>query len=377
PAPRPRHEPLAAERRLSGCRGKEETRHVNAHAPIDPQTDPVVPNVLERYPLPVSDVRLLSDKGKKAVWEIRSKAGVYVLKKTPLPAERQRFLNTAVHHLRRGGATLPAIIPTATGDDFVPVERSCYVLYEAVEGRAPNYEDADDLREILRSLAAFHRASRGYSPPPDARERSHLGRWERSYELRLAKLRFYAERAVYEDHPVALAVRETSATFLREAETALALLHQPAYRQWVEKVGEERNLCHQDYAAGNLIVTEAGIAAIDTDSLTVDLPARDLRKILNKVMKKLGWDEARTHAMLAAYHSVHPLTADEYAVVAADLRFPHLYYGIVTKAFEDRAADWTPDKLLAKLHETIDTETAKMRVLDRWNDIVAAVLTGT
>jgi Ser/Thr protein kinase RdoA (MazF antagonist) len=46
-------------------------------------------------------------------------------------------------------------------------------------------------------------------------------------------------------------------------------------------------LCHQDYAAENLAIGSDGkLYVFDMDSLTVDVPIRDMWKILNKVMKK-------------------------------------------------------------------------------------------
>jgi spore coat-associated protein S len=64
------------------------------------------------------------------------------------------------------------------------------------------------------------------------------------------------------------------------------------YKNWVEKGRQQGVLCHQDFAAGNLLIDPSGkLYVLDTDGITIDIPARDLRKILCKVMKKNGkWD---------------------------------------------------------------------------------------
>ncbi len=76
-------------------------------------------------------------------------------------------------------------------------------------------------------------------------------------------------------------------TFIKQCETALSMLNNPEFDKWVEETIKNKSLCHQDYAAANLVIGRDGnLYVFDMDSLTVDLPVRDIRKILNKVMKK-------------------------------------------------------------------------------------------
>jgi spore coat-associated protein S len=125
-------------------------------------------------------------------------------------------------------------------------------------------------------------------------------------------------------------------------------------------------LCHQDFAAGNTAIGDDGrFYVFDMDSLTVDVPIRDLRKILNKVMKRdLAWDLDTMLTMMKAYHEVHPLTKDQYAALVAELTFPHLVYGQASKYYEGREPSWTEEKHLQRLHEMILTESSKERVLE-------------
>ncbi|WP_332692528.1 hypothetical protein [Halalkalibacter lacteus] len=50
----------------------------------------------------------------------------------------------------------------------------------------------------------------------------------------------------------------------------------------------------------------------DMDSLTIDLPIRDMRKILNKVMKKRKkWALDVLNNMVRAYQWINPLTNEQ------------------------------------------------------------------
>ena len=96
-----------------------------------------------------------------------------------------------------------------------------------------------------------------------------------------------------------------------------------------------------------------------------------LFRSLNKVMKKNGrWDFALLHDILSWYQQVHPLTADEWAVVKMDLNFPHLFNGIMDKYYRRREKDWTESKYISRLKEMITVERSKDAVLDRFETII-------
>lgn len=143
------------------------------------------------------------------------------------------------------------------------------------------------------------------------------------------------------------------------------MLEEAHFDRWVEQTLKVKNLCHQDYAAGNLAIGDDGrIYVYDMDSLTVDLPVRDMRKILNKVMKsRKEWDTQLMLTMMKAYQEVHPLTKEQYEVLAADILFPHLFYGQASKYYENREPKWTIEKHVSRLEDMIATELSKEKAL--------------
>ncbi|XID93929.1 CotS family spore coat protein [Paenibacillaceae bacterium WGS1546] len=327
--------------------------------------------VLKQYPIVVRGVALLSWKGKKGTWAVKTDQGLKVLKKTSATKERQLFLNQAVQHLRRNGAPIPRLVRTRSGSDVAELNGACYVLSNAVQGSSPDYDTLSDLRDIMKTLGRFHRASRGFQAVGEGRERKHLGRWEDGYVRHLEELEAFKTQARRSGSSFSRLYLQYADVFIRHGQDALRMIRGGSYIRWVRKAEREKNLCHQDFAAGNLIRTSRGLYIIDMDSLTYDLPARDLRKIFNKVMKKKGWSMERTVTMLRAYHSVHPLSEDEYQVLRADLLFPHLFYGICSKYYKRPSAiEWDESKTLEKLRAMIRAEESKMQVLTRWDQVV-------
>ncbi|WP_123041245.1 CotS family spore coat protein [Cohnella candidum] len=327
--------------------------------------------ILKLFPLSARDCRLLSWKGKKAVWHVKTDQGAKILKKSPASEPRLRFLCQAVRHLRANGAPVPALVRARDGTDYVRLGEACYTLTDAVDGRSPEYGSPSELRRIMRTLGRFHLASRGFQGSGDGEERSHLGRWAEGYRKHLEDLEAFRRQARAAASPFDKLYLKHADEFIRQGREALETLNGDAYREWVAKIDRIKNLCHQDFASGNLILNADGIHVIDMDSLTYDLPARDLRKIFNKVMKKSGWNESKAAVMLQAYHAAHPLNESEYRVVKTDLLFPHLFYGISSKFFGRRMeSGWKDETALEKLKTMIRAETSKMEVLNRWDAIV-------
>lgn len=339
------------------------------------EKEPLI-KVLKSYPLEVKKIQVISYKGKKGVWVIHTNQGEKILKKSPSSRERLSFIVAATKYLISNGVFIPAIIPTRWGTDFVEISGSCFVLSEAVKGHSPSYESAKGLKAIMKTLGQFHKASRGFQSPLHSKEREHLGLLQASYEKQLNELKHFKDVAKKKNNSFSKLFLQKVDHFIEQGNEALSIIKGKPYTQWVGKILKQKNLCHQDFAAGNLIQTKKGVAVIDMDSLTYDLPSRDLRKILNKVMKKKGWKKKRTINMLADYHSVHPLSIDEYKVLYAELLFPNLFYGISSKYFQQREKEWSQSKHLEKLKAMIVAEKSKEEVLSKWNSIIKKVLKG-
>lgn len=313
---------------------------------------------LMSYGLGDAAINLVSDKEKKPVWRVQKDDSTYYLKRMPLTEERLRFVLAAVAHLRERGVNLPELLKTREGCPYACHAGNFYILTHAVKGDEPDYEQ--HLRQVVYSLAQFHHAGRGFQPPAEA-VHSHLGTWRQNYARKRSEVTQFTEDAP--DTPFRRVLRTYHHHMVRQIETAEALLAGDAYEEWVQRVEREGCICHQDYAAGNLRLHRWGVWVLDVDGLTLDLPARDLRKLINKVVRHDSNMNGRLKEILDAYQESYPLSHAELQVVAADLLFPHLFCGLVNKYYTGRTEGQGEQELCRRLEETVDVEQAKAKAV--------------
>ena len=316
---------------------------------------------LRAYGLSTDSAVLLSTKPKKPVWRVPTPTGAAYLKRLPFRPARATFAAGAGEYLHAQGAGVPRLIRTRDGDLYARVGQACYVLLSAVGGRPPSY--AADLGPIAAALARFHDRSQGYAPLPGSVVRDHLDGWRAGYRQGLARLRAAAALAAG-GQPLGTLFGEYAAEAGRQAGEAMARL-EVALPVPTAIARRRPWLCHQDYAASNLRIDEGGtVVAFDTDSVAYDLPVRDIRKLLNKVMKAAGqWRAEPALLAVRAYAEVRPTSEEERAVLLADLQFPHLLAGLAKKLFLQRAAEWPQPECARRLAALIAVERSKPDVL--------------
>jgi spore coat-associated protein S len=334
--------------------------------------------VLEKYPYTVKGIRTESYKQKKGVWWIETAKGMKILKKHPNSESMLQFLLSAIAHLQSKGMHIPKVNETIDGSLYAKIGDVCFILIDAAEGVNPDYRKPEELNALVRELGRFHLASAGFIPPDESKVRQHLGNWRQDFSADADRLKdFYNEENNKTSHKdFGEIVLEVFPSFLQRMEAAVKGLDGPEYAAWVNKIAAGGGLCHQDFAAGNILLSPEGrVYILDTDSLTIDLPARDIRKLLNKVMKKNGkWEPALLETVLRAYQQANPLTADEWAVLKLDLTFPHLFAGIMDKYYRQREKDWTEGKYVSRLKEMIAVERSLEEALKKYDSIINKIL---
>lgn len=328
--------------------------------------------VLDNYDITVKTIKIETYKDKKAVWWVETDKGRMVLKKVSSSEQTLKFLLSALRHLRGNGIHLAPIIKTKSGADYTVADGTCYVLSGAVDGKSPSYEN--DLEIIVRGLAEFHTASHGFKVLPDTKPKIHLGNWVQDLSSQLEKMRsFYdKEASVNGSNKIGQFIVAEFPYFYERALDAIDRLSSGDYTDWVEKGGRQGVLCHQDFAAGNLLLHPSGkLYVLDTDGITVDIPARDIRKILCKIMKKRGkWEFELTKRILKIYQSVNPLEPSEWRVVMTDIMFPHLFLGAMNKYCFRRDKEWTEEKYYKRIKEMCAFEKTIEPILKNFDALI-------
>ncbi|GAA0340694.1 spore coat kinase CotI [Bacillus carboniphilus] len=322
--------------------------------------------IIQSWEFDVINIEVIQGLQMALVWKIHTSEGPICLKRIHRPEKKALFSINAQNYLAKKGARVPGIIPNKNNQLYTKFGPFLFVVYEWIEGRPFELTNDADLQMIMKGLAEFHTSSVGYHPPPGVPVFTKLGRWPNHNIKRYQQMDTWKKLAMKEpDDPFSQAYLSSIDPFIEEAKDTLKRLLESEYNHWVTEVKKQPNLCHQDYGTGNsLLGPDNEIWVIDLDTVSFDLPIRDLRKMIIPLLDTTGvWDEARFNLMLDSYESVAPLTNEQKKVMFIDMLFPYELYDIIRERYVRK----TP-LLVTELEEAFEYERIKSKAL---NELIA------
>lgn len=303
---------------------------------ISNDLDKLARAVLKQYDLEPESITVIQGGSIKTVWKVMTKSGPVCLKRLKQTLDKAIFSANAQIYIKNSGGKVPGIMLTKTGQPIATHNEQLFAVYEWVPGTSLDFNNNNDLKPSIVGLAAFHKASRGYVPPENARISTKLSKWPEQYTSMKNRMSEWKEAARKNSSAAGYAayLANTDAV-LDIADLALYLLEKSAYLKLTAPDSQSIVLCHQDYGKGNALQSDDGVYVLDLDGVTYDLPARDLRKIIGKRAENRNlWDSATITSILQAYCEVNPLSREEKEVLYIDLVFPHWYFGLVKNMFQ-------------------------------------------
>lgn len=325
--------------------------------------------VLSVYPVTPEKVKFLTGRQGRMQWLVETEDGPLILKREPRKFNKMLFIAGAQQHLHQNGLPITKLINTDDGNVCVDGNSHSYVLYEYVSGPQVLYYDTNHLKKAMAFKGEFHEKSKGYDLPEGGKKRRRLGKWEKLYRWKLQELEGFKMLAgSLPNDPFSLYFLQCADDMISRGRQSMNDIERPAYKKQIEKCLEERLFCEQDFTLSRLVMKDGGPFMRELRSVNVDLPTRDLRIMLDKVMKKLSvWDNNLCREMLQAYDQVHPLDEEEYRTLWSDLHFPHLFCSIGQNYYLREKKAWSDAKYLAILQKVIAVETSKEESLENFN----------
>lgn len=325
--------------------------------------------VLHYYPIKPESIKLLSSRSGRSKWLIGTANGNFFLRQEYINPKRMLFIAGAHWHLQNNGLPIAQLIPTRGGGLCLSGGDHIYILYEAHEGDPVLYYDQSHMTQAMAFAAKFHLASRGYIPADGSKKRTRTGKWHKLYRWKLQELEDNKKLAQDDTGD------EFSRLFLEHVDQMLARgyaalneLNSQELEEWTHETIESGMFCQQDFTMARMILKNEQVFMKDLHSVTIDLPARDLRILLNKIMKKLAvWDQDLACRMLRAYDQVNPLTETQYSVLWTDLKFPHMFCAMAHKYFLGQKESWGDEKYLMNFRNVISVEESKQAFLDQFD----------
>ncbi|WP_243291390.1 CotS family spore coat protein [Bacillus sp. FJAT-47783] len=319
--------------------------------------------IIQNWDVTVSEIEVIQGGQMALVWKIHTENGPICLKRIHRPEKKALFSINAQHYLATNGARVPGIIPNNKGELFTKYGPFLFVVYDWIEGRPFEFSNQEDLHMIMKGLAEFHLWSKGYEPPEGVPIFRKLGRWQHHYIKRLQQMKTWklAAAEMPEDPFSQIYLAEID-PILIEGEKTLHRLLSSHYKEWVKEELQSPTLCHQDYGTGNTLLGEDNeIWIIDLDTVSFDLPIRDLRKIIIPLMDTTtNWNTDEFKFMIDAYETVNPLTKEQKEVMYIDMLFPYEFYDIAREKYVRKT-----DILIEELQQGFEYERIKTEALNK------------
>lgn len=318
--------------------------------------------IMQNWNVTVEEIEVIQGGQMALVWKIHTTEGPICLKRIHRPEKKALFSINAQNYLATKGARVPGIIRNNRDELFTKYGPFLFVVYDWIEGRPFEFTNEEDLHMIMKGLAEFHLWSKGYVPPEGVPIFKKLGRWQNHYIKRLQQMKTWKLAAAkMPDDPFCQTYLAEIDSVLEVGEETLKRLLSSHYKEWVNEELTNPTLCHQDYGTGNTLLGEDNdIWIIDLDTVSFDLPIRDLRKIIIPLMDTTtNWNKEEFQFMLDAYETVNPLTKEQKEVMFIDMLFPYEFYDIAREKFVRKT-----DILLEELEQGFQYEHIKTEALN-------------
>ena len=319
--------------------------------------------VLLEYDIRPQDLKMLQSKGLKTLWKLTYKNTQLCLKRLNQSKEEALFSVNSQIYIFNNGGKVPNVYPNVKGNFITEYNGQLFVVYSWVNGRDMNLDNPKDLSLALQSLSKFHVDSIGYDPPINSKISSKLGNWPIQYKSMKNRMLKIKEICIQTPTNISYATYVKHIDPIIEiCNETINLINSSYYSDLCSINQRDSCLCHQDFGTGNVMLSEGKGIVIDLDSVTYDLPARDLRKIIGKRMMKFNdYSIKNIETILKFYEINNILSPNHREVLKIDLMFPHWFFGLIKSIHKS-------DELISsdKISTIAHFEQNKFSALQKW-----------
>jgi CotS family spore coat protein len=309
------------------------------------------------------------DQVGSRVWRVESRGGPLALRALARSGRKAAVSIAALELLIEAGAgCLPRWHRTPQGALEARHDHDTWLLSDWVDGHGATLGLSSDAAATARGLAVLHGYSAGLLLWSED-DRDPFRRFAGRCRSRAKALRTYVLIAENRLRPTA-----TDRVFLSlvpealvQAEEVLAKLDGPDLCDYSARSHAAGAFGYRRIGEGGVIITaqpEPRAMFVDWSACRRDLPVLDLAKLLNRVVRGSGGDEATFAVTLAAYHAARPLVEPEVRLLEAAIRFPDEFYGVAQRYYENKR-DWTERSFARRMRRAMDRVYANQGCAER------------
>lgn len=298
------------------------------------------------------DINVVNAVKIKNVYRLEGKEVDFCLKVVHYEFGHFLFILEAIKHLiKRGFTSVPEIIFTKCGKDYINFGEYYAYLTVWISARECNYDNPMDLILASEALANLHKKSENYIVTKDMHPRNNWLKWNEVFKTRQEEILDFKSK-------IEMKTRKTEfdtcyASIINEeikrAEKSIEHLGLTDYINKMLFEMKKNGFCHHDYAHHNVLInknSEANI--IDFDYCILDTHLHDLSSLLIRKMKNGKWDLKSAVYIIDVYSSIYPIYKDDIPIMAAFMEFPQEFWQIGIQYYWEKQP-WEEDNFLSKL----------------------------
>jgi spore coat protein I len=299
---------------------------------------------------------------------IRTDRGLYSLKPVNDDKLDLLFLHGAKEHLAERGFLFTDRYVTAGGKPYVELNKKLYVMARWIKGKRCNPYSFYDIEMAAKTLAYFHKSSKGYKPSEGSTWRSNLGKWPEillkrcedfTYMKSLAKMKSVKK-------PTDILFLQNIDTIYYMAIEAVKTLQRNGYFKQVEEEEKKCYLCHGNYNYLNIIVDDRDkYNIINFDYCRYELRCLDIVNLIMDFSYRTWWNFDIALKIIEAYNCIRTIQEQEYKVMDSLFKFPHRIWKISSEYYCGSYS--LNEKIYYKgLRHAVENINSQIRFLDRY-----------
>lgn len=275
-------------------------------------------------------------KPRRNVYVAKTDRGIWIIKGYE-QKEKAEWVTQLAEVLQEKGFYHTVQYQTHSGGGKVlKLGERYYTIMKAIDGREASYASLYDITRSMLTLARFHRAAQGFSPPlADQYQVPLLQKWEdrfAHFEKIAQSIAAKGPQNRLEQliHSMGKEVRRDS------QEVLLRAASMPLRSEW-EQVFTLGTMAHRDVASHNFLLTDKGSCyLIDLDTVSFDMQLVDLVQFMGRMLLLQGYSLAAFTKAIDAYMKINHLSDVQIWMIHQLLRYPDNFLREVTGVYAKR-----------------------------------------
>ena len=318
----------------------------------------------EKYNLNVVSIEKI-----KNVYKVSNKDEQYCLKVIKYAYPHFCFILSAINHLQNNGfKTVPEIIKTVDGSQYIEIDNKFAYLTKWILGRESNYDNPIELEKVTKKLAELHLASEGFNITKEMKPRIGWFSWINVFRTRRNEILDFKKRIdqkFYNDDFDKFYLSYIEEEVSR-ANKAIEGLENSKYVSYMSREVFKRGFCHHDYANHNIIIDkDYKLNIIDFDYCILDTSLHDLSSLMIRSMKNRKWDVDKAKKIIENYNSIKELQGGYMEIMKEFIRFPQDFWQIGLQKYWEQQP-WNEELFFNKISKYVEDRNDREEFIEEF-----------